>query len=322
MRVLVTGAGGFVGRHMCRLLEEAGDVVFPLSRSTPGPPLVNAHLVDIRDGKALSEAVMATQPDAIVHLAAASSVAHSHNEAVGTFEVNVTGAVNLLVAARGVPGVRVLLVSSGEVYGAVPAGGAATEATPYAPMSPYASAKAAAEIIGFQYARSYGLHVVCARPFNHLGAGQSPAFALPSFARQLAGAPHGAGRVQLFVGNLDPVRDFSHVHDVVAAYRLLLERGVSGEAYNVCSGIGRSVHSALDELTAIAGVEVDAKIDPFKLRPVDIPRMVGSPAKLRALGWAPRLTIQDALRDVLEEARAAIAHLANRAPTPSGRASM
>jgi GDP-4-dehydro-6-deoxy-D-mannose reductase len=306
MRVLVTGAGGFVGRHMCRLLEEAGDVVLPLSRSNPGPPLVNADLVDIRDGKALSEAVMAARPDAIVHLAAASSVAHSHNEAVGTFEVNVTGAVNLLVAARGVPGVRVLLVSSGEVYGAVPSGEAAAEATPYAPMSPYASAKAAAEIIGFQYARSYGLHVVCARPFNHLGAGQSPRFAIPSFARQLARAPRRAGRVQLLVGNLDPVRDFSHVQDVVAAYRLLLERGRPGEAYNVCSGTGRSVRSVLDELAEIAGIDVDVEVDPFKLRPADIPWTVGCPAKLRGLGWVPRMTIRHALHDVLEEARAAV----------------
>lgn len=302
MRVLVTGADGFVGRHLCRFLEGCGDSVAPVCGSKQSDAFAGAPVLDVRDGKAFERIVSTARPDAIVHLAAASSVARSHTEPAETFEVNALGAVNLCVAARAVPGVRVLLVSSGEVYGPAAPGEAVGEQAPYAPMNPYSSAKVAAEIAGFQFARSYGLHVVCARPFNHLGAGQSPMFVIPSLARQVAEAKRSGERAVLRVGNLDPVRDFSHVRDVIAAYRLLLERGVSGEAYNVCSGVGRSVRSVLDELAERAGVEVDIHLDPSKLRPAEIPRMVGNPAKIRGLGWTPRFTVGDALCEILAEA--------------------
>ncbi|MGH7272394.1 MAG: GDP-mannose 4,6-dehydratase, partial [Polyangiaceae bacterium] len=127
------------------------------------------------------------------------------------------------------------------------------------------------------------------------------AFAIPSFARQVRAANKTGPRSTLLVGDLNPVRDFSHVKDVISAYRLLLERGVAGEAYNVCSGKERTIRSVLDELLDLAGVQADVRVDPSKLRPVDIPRLVGSAAKLRALGWEPRFTVRDALRDLLGE---------------------
>lgn len=293
MRVLVTGADGFVGRHLCSSLEENGDTPVPLVG------------VDVRDGRALAEAFSRARPQGIIHLAAVSSVADSQKSPVTTFEVNTLGTVNVCQAARELePNPRLLLVSSGEVYGAISPGQPATEKARTAPTSPYGASKLAAEIAGIQFARSYGMPVVVARPFTHLGRGQAPTFAIPSFARQLAHARRGAGRATVKVGNLEAVRDFSHVRDVVAAYRVLLERGVSGEVYNVSSGRGRSIRSVLDELIALVGIEVDVQVDPARLRPSDIPNMVGDSSRMRALGWTPRFTVRDAFLDVVEDSDA------------------
>jgi GDP-4-dehydro-6-deoxy-D-mannose reductase len=304
MRVLVIGANGFVGPHVCRALQQAGDEVIALDGVGGAGPQAQAgtSVIDVRDGPAVTEAIGRARPDAIIHLAGVSSVAHSHDDPVGTFEVNTLGALNVCVAVKtSVPAARLLYVSSGEVYGAVPDGAPATEQTVLAPSSPYAASKVAAESVCLQFARSYGLHVICARPYNHIGPGQSPTFAIPSFARQLMEARRAGRSATLLVGNLEPVRDFSHVLDVAAAYRLLLLRGLSGEVYNVCSGQGRSIRSMLDELVELVGLQVDIQIDPAKLRPVDLPFMIGDATKLRALGWAPRLTVRDALTDLLSE---------------------
>lgn len=301
MRVLVIGANGFVGPYLCRFLERAGDDVIPLNGvggAGPSPP----GAIDVRDARAVVEALERARPDAIVHLAGVSSVAYSHEHPVATFEINTLGALNLCVAMKAIaPAARLLYVSSGEVYGSVRDGAPATEQTALAPCSPYAASKVASESACLQFARSYGLHIVCARPFNHIGAGQAPSFAIPSFARQLLEARQSGRDATLLVGNLEPVRDFSHVLDVVDAYRLLLLRGRSGEIYNVCSGEGRSVGSMLDELVALVRVSVDIRVDPQKLRPVEIPSLVGDAAKLRSLGWSPQLTVREALTDLLSD---------------------
>jgi GDP-4-dehydro-6-deoxy-D-mannose reductase len=303
VRVLVTGADGFVGRHLCRFLQDGGDTVVPLV-GAGGSELAGAtsapSAVDVRDGRALADAVARALPDAIIHLAAVSSVAESHRDPVTTFEVNTLGTLNVCMAARALEnGVRLLLVSSGEVYGAGPLEPPHIETAPLAPTSPYGASKVAGETVGIQFAHSYGLHVVVARPFSHLGTGQAPTFAVPSFARQLAEARRDRAKATLRVGNLEAVRDFSHVRDVIAAYRLLLERGQPGEAYNVCSGHGRSLRSVLDELIQLAGVQVTVQVDPARFRPADIPTLVGDPSKLRSLGWTPRYTLRAALADVL-----------------------
>jgi GDP-4-dehydro-6-deoxy-D-mannose reductase len=306
MRVLVTGADGFVGKHLSRYLREQGDTVIgwagPRHAGAPDVPH-ESEVVDVRDATAVSRAVARARPDAIVHLAAISSVVHSHAEPVLTVEINTLGALHTCIAAKALtPSPRLLIVSSGEVYGPTPPGEPAAEGTPLAPTSPYAASKAAAETFASQFARSYGLYAICARPFNHLGAGQAPNFAIPAFARQLAGTRRSGGKGHLSVGSLDPIRDFSHVDDVVAAYRLLLEQGVRGEAYNVCSGVGRSIRSVLDELIELSGVDVDVETDPSKVRPVEVPILVGSSVKLRALGWTPRRTVREALSEVLADA--------------------
>jgi GDP-4-dehydro-6-deoxy-D-mannose reductase len=306
MRVLVTGADGFVGRHLCRLLRDGGDEVVAWHgphELAPSATIESANVVDVRNAKAVHDAMARARPDAIVHLAAVSSVARSHAEPSATFDVNSMGTLHLCVAASALaPTARLLLVSSGEVYGPTAAGERATERTSLTPTSPYAASKLAAEIIGFQFARSYGLDVVCARSFAHLGAGQAAGFAIQSFAHQVVEArQRGEPRATISVGNLESVRDFSHVRDVVAAYHLLLQRGACGEAYNVCSGEGRSIRSVLDDLVKLCGVVVDVQVDPSRLRPADLPQLIGDASKLRALGWMPRSTLQDALRDILAE---------------------
>jgi GDP-4-dehydro-6-deoxy-D-mannose reductase len=302
MRVLVIGANGFVGPHLCRTLASAGDEVIPLFGvgAAGAPP----DAIDVCDVNAVTVAIERARPDAIVHLAGVSSVAYSHDHPANTFAINALGTVNVCIAMKAAaPAARLLYVSSGEVYGAVPARAAATEETVLVPSSPYAASKVAAETACFQFARSYGLHVVCARPYNHIGPGQAPTFVIPSFARQLVATSKGPGAVSLQVGNLEPVRDFLHVADVVAAYRLLLLRGVSGEAYNVSSGMARSIRSMLDELVELVGRKVDIQVDPAKVRPVDLPFMLGDASKLRALGWSPKLGVRDALNELLSEIR-------------------
>jgi GDP-4-dehydro-6-deoxy-D-mannose reductase len=196
------------------------------------------------------------------------------------------------------------LIGSGEEYGRLDQGTPAPETKPLAPLSPYAASKAQAEVLGRQAAVSEGVAVVMSRAFNHLGRGQSHEFVMPSFARQLVAISRGARPPIVEVGDLTPVRDFSHVEDVVDAYLLLLERGISGDVYNVCSGHGLSIRGALDTLQALAGTRAEVRVDPKRLRPVEIPWLVGDPSKLERLGWHRRREVREALRDVLEEARA------------------
>lgn len=300
MRVLVTGAGGFVGQHLCRSLVEQGDETLALGG--PAEPGTNGA-VDVTDARALRRAIEAAKPDAVVNLAGFASVASSQRDPGGTFTVNTVGAVNLLAAVQEVaPRARVLLIGSSEVYGAVPSGSRADEESPLRPLSIYASSKLAAEIAGFQFHRGGGVAVIGARPFNHIGAGQRQSFVVPSFAAQLVAVRKGGAAPVLRVGNLEAVRDFSHVADVVDAYRLLLHRGEPGEAYNICSGEGRSIRSVLDRLIALAAVEVRIEIDPARLRPSDLPYLVGDPAKVQRLGWKPSRSLDDALRGALEHA--------------------
>jgi GDP-4-dehydro-6-deoxy-D-mannose reductase len=246
MRVFVTGAGGFVGRHLSLHLRQFDDqVIEPAGpEAPPGMPVL-----DVTDGDALRNAVEAARPDAIIHLAGFASVASSHREPALTFKVNTLGAVNLLAVAQQVaPKARILLIASAEMYGALPPGARATEDWPLLPLSPYAASKAAAELAGFQFHRSSGLEVISARPFNHIGSGQRRDFVVPSFAEQIAAIKKRNAPPLLRVGDLSAIRDFSHVADVVEAYRLLLVRGEPGQAYNVCSGQGRTIRSILDEM--------------------------------------------------------------------------
>lgn len=284
MRVLVTGADGFVGTHLCRHLRAQGDEV--LAYGGPGAPEAVGKAIDIRKEADVIRMVADARPEGVIHLAGWASVGSSYGQPTPCFEVNALGTAYVVDALRKeAPKARLLLISSGEVYGDPAGGEACSETTTLAPKSPYATSKLAAELVARQFHASYALDLVVARAFNHVGPGQDERFVIPALARQLLAVREGKASPRLMVGNLDPIRDFSSVLDVVEAYRILLLNGASGETYNVCSGRAQSIRDIVAQLIEAAGVNAEIVVDPERVRPSDIARLVGDPKKINALGW-------------------------------------
>jgi GDP-4-dehydro-6-deoxy-D-mannose reductase len=298
VRVAVTGANGFLGRHLMAALAADGcePIAVGLERGSL-PESLPFHLVDVRDLPALERLFTAVDPDAVVHLAALSHVGESWKRIPDYYAINIVGTENVARAAGSRR--RFLFSSSAEVYGQVPdSEQPIPESRAMAPRSPYALTKAVAERI----ALDAGGTVV--RLFNLVGPGQAPGFALPSFASQLAAIVRGTAPPVLRVGNLQARRDFVPASDAALGFRLLLERGERGQIYNLASGVDWSIAQLLDRLRAVAGVETAIELDPERLRPVDIPRLCGDARRLRALGWSPCSTVDRALAEVWEEAHA------------------
>lgn len=306
MRVLVTGAAGFVGGWLVRALLADGHEVHAGSVDGAPPPQADAELggarwmpLDVTSEESLRAAVEEARPEGVFHLAGQASVGDSFADPLGTWDVNATGTLRLARALE--PGTRLLLVSSAEVYGPVPeAEQPICEDRPLRPASPYAASKAAAEMVALQASLSGRLRAVVARSFNHTGPGQDTRFAIPSFARQLAAMRAGRTEPVLRVGNLEARRDFLDVRDVVRAYRLLLEQGEPGWVYNVCSGEAVRLRGVVDELVALSGTCARVEVDPARVRPVDVPLLRGDASRLRALGWAPQIPLRRTLEDLLE----------------------
>ena len=295
MRTLITGVSGFVGRSLSRQLVAAGSsVVGTFLSDEPDVEGVEVHRVDLRDPDAVSEVVKLARPDAIAHLAGLGHVGESWQRTEEYQQVNIGGTDNVLRAASGI---RVVIASSAEVYGNVPVDEQPiSEDRPPAPANPYASTKAAAETLGLREG------AIVARSFNLAGPGQSTRFSLPGFAEQLAAIHRGARPPVLSVGNLAARRDFLHVDDGAAAYRVLIDRGKPGAVYNLGSGLASTIQEALERLIAVAGVEVELEVDPERYRPVDAKLLQADTSRLRALGWAPRRTLDDIVRDLWESA--------------------
>ena len=290
MRVLVTGSRGFVGPWLMAHLSQCGDDVLELPAA--------ADITDLED---LRTALVAAEPDAVCHLAAQSSVGRSWQDPEQTVVVNVVGTLNICTAAAALKSApRLLLVSSSEVYGSVaPADQPIHEDQPFAPMTPYAASKAAAEMVGLQAWLGRGLEVVRARAFNHIGPGQRRGFVVPDLASQVAEAARGEVD-RIATGNLEVSRDMTDVRDVVRAYRLLLVHGEAGEAYNVCRGEAVLISDLLRRLMELAGTKVPVWVDPDRARPADVPTQVGDPSRIRALtGWRPEVPLDQTLSDVL-----------------------
>ncbi len=256
--------------------------------------------LDLLDAGSVRAAVADVAPDAVVHLAGQAFVPPSIAAPLATLAVNATGTAHVLEAVRaaGRP-IRTLVISSAEVYGRQPPERMPLdESVPLHPENPYAASKVAAETYAGVWARLYGLDVVIARPFNHIGPGQDARFVVPSFARQLAEIAAGAPPL-LAVGNLEAQRDFLDVRDVARAYVALLANGRSGSVYNVCSGRAVAIQEVLRQLITIARVPVEVRDDPARLRPSDTPLLCGDATKLRAeTGWEPQYTLAASLRDI------------------------
>lgn len=307
--LLVTGADGFVGRWLVREALAQGWAI--TAGIAPGgeapeawlPPAaasrVETLVADITVAEDLAR-LAAVEADAVVHLAAVSSGAAARRDPEAAMRVNGVATVRLL-EALGEAGrrPRFLFVSTGEVYGAGH-DGPIPEDAPLRPVSPYAASKFAAEPAVLDLAAAGGMEAIVARAFPHSGPGQSTAFVLPAFAARLREAGR-LGQREIPVGNLDVVRDFLDVRDVVRAYLLLLERGQAGACYNVASGVGQHLRDCFVRLAALVGVDAVPVEDASLVRPADIPILIGDPARLKAAtGWQPTIAFAQTLQDLLD----------------------
>ncbi|MBE0544975.1 MAG: GDP-mannose 4,6-dehydratase [Verrucomicrobia bacterium] len=312
MRVLITGITGFVGSHMAEYALAQGAEVFGACRWRSNteniePLRSKLHLVeaDLRDQSSVQEMLAATKPDFIFHLAGQSQVMTSWQAPVETLQTNVIGQVHLLEAIRHRGGdfPRVLVVGSSEEYGLVQEHELpVTEEQLLRPLSPYAVSKVAQDLLAHQYFRSYGIPCVRARAFNHDGPRRGEVFVTSAFARQVAEIEAGASEPVILVGNLKARRDYTDVRDIVRGYWLLLEKGAPGEVYNLCSGHSHAIQEILDFFLASSAVRgIEVREDASRLRPSDVPNLVGSAAKVHAAtGWTPTISFEETLKDVLE----------------------
>lgn len=311
MRILITGAGGFVGRHLSAHLAVAepaaaliGTTLLP--GETVHPALHDSRRINLVDEAAVRALVDDCRPETIYHLAAQAFVPRSFDNPWETLENNIRAQLNIIRACLALDiRPRILVVSSAEIYGAAQAWQLPMdESAPIRPTNPYSVSKVAQDMLALQYHLSHDLPVMRARPFNHIGPGQNARFVAPAFALQIARIEANQGEAVIYVGNLSAKRDFTDVRDIVRGYHLIAARGKAGEAYNIASGVARSIGSLLDTLLGLSAIDIEARVDPDRLRPVDVPEIRGDASKLREdTGWQPRLSFEETLRDVLMDCR-------------------
>ena len=308
MRALVTGAAGFAGRHLTACLLARGHEVVAADRAELPYELPSAGRgvqLDITDAQACWEVLHEAKADALFHLAGYAHVGRAESDAAACVSVNVDGTRNLLEACLdGHANVRMLLVSSAEVYGAVYAQDLPlNEDHPLRPGTLYGVSKASAEMFA-QHAAARGLHVVIARAFSHIGPGQSEQFVSAAFAQQIALIEAGRQEPVLRVGNLGAVRDFSDVADTVVGYVAALEHGHPGEAFNVTSGSPVAIQDLLEALLAHSSVAIEVEQDPERMRPLDVPVFTGDGSRLaERAGFAPGFDLSVTLGRVLDDWR-------------------
>ncbi|HUP42552.1 MAG TPA: GDP-mannose 4,6-dehydratase [Thermoanaerobaculia bacterium] len=312
MKVLITGITGFAGSHLAEyLLAEHPEVeVYGTYRWRSRMDNIE-HLgqtfelleCELRDMSSVHQAVAKARPDVIFHLAAQSFVPSSWSAPSDTILSNLSGQINLFEAVRALGLDPVIQIAcSSEQYGMVlPDEVPIKETNPLRPLSPYAVSKVGQDFLGYQYFQSYGLKVVRTRGFNHTGPRRGDVFVTSNFARQVARIELGLAAPVIRVGNLDAVRDFTDVRDMVRAYWLAVTRARPGEVYNIATGVGITIRELLDRILALAAVEVRIETDPARLRPSDVEVLIGDSSKFRAdTGWEPRVPFEQTLRDTLE----------------------
>jgi GDP-4-dehydro-6-deoxy-D-mannose reductase len=318
MKVLITGITGFAGSHLAELLlrERGYDVhgtVRPRSRGEHLQSLqgqVVLHDCDLCDAASVRSVLRAVQPERIFHLAAQSFVPFSWSAPAQCLTDNTLMQVHLFEEARALGlDPMIQIACSSEEYGFVHEHELPIrESNPLRPLSPYAVSKVSQDYLGYQYFKSYGTRAVRTRGFNHEGPRRGEVFVTSNFARQVAEIESGKREPVLKVGNLDAVRDFTDVRDMVRAYHLALERGEPGEVYNVCSGKGYSVRQVVEILEGLAARRFEVVPDPARMRPSDVPRLVGDFSKFKAAtGWEPRIPFEQTMKDLLDYWRARVA---------------
>lgn len=311
--ILITGGTGFAGSHLVEHLLDlhAGEVHVttigaPQEASTHlALPLNQVHTVNLVDREEVNQLLIKVKPDQIYHLAAMAVVGTSFETAEKTIVDNILIQLHMLDAIKEhAPKSRVLIVGSGQEYDVFSAEFKAnpqpfTEHASLGPANPYGVSKVAQDLLGLSYHYSFDLDVVRVRPFNHIGERQSPQFAVSHFAQQIAQAELGMFDT-IKVGNLSAIRDFTDVKDIAKGYRILMERGVAGEVYNLGSGQGHTMQEMLDQLIELAKVPIKVEVDSDMLRPVDLPLIVADITKIKELGWTPGIPMAQTLARVLE----------------------
>ena len=309
MKILITGVTGFAGSHLADFALARGDVeVFGTARwRSPNQNIehiadkITVIDADLRDASSIESLVADIKPAWIFHLAAQSYVVSSWKLPSETITTNIVGTVNIFEAVRRAKySPRILVACSSEEYGYVePDEVPITEDNPLRPLSPYGVSKVGQDLLSYQYFKSYGLEVVRTRAFNHTGPRRGRVFVCSNFAIQIVEAQKGL-RPHVNVGNLDAVRDFTDVRDTVRAYWLALEVAEAGDVYNICSGKGYSIRDVLEKLIAASGADVEVVVESDRLRPSDVPLLVGDNAKfVKQTGWHPQIPFDQTLSDVL-----------------------
>ncbi len=308
VRALVTGAGGFVGKHLLSyLLDQTDWHIFLTTRSQAreagDSERVSTLACDLLDAAHIVRVVERVAPDFVFHLAAQSNVQQAFKDPEGTYTGNVVGQLNLLTALRAVaPHARILVACSSEQYGLVrPEDIPIDEDTPFRPNNPYAVSKIAQDALALQHFLSWGQQTIRVRSFNHIGPGQSENFVASAFARQVARIEAGLQEPVLHVGNLEAERDFTDVRDMVRAYLLAITRGEPGEVYNIGSGKAHTIQSVLDAFLSGSKVAVEVRQDPARMRPSDIPVLVCDATRFhQRTGWTPQIPLEQTLGDILD----------------------
>ncbi|WP_029541431.1 GDP-mannose 4,6-dehydratase [Selenomonas sp. AB3002] len=306
MRILITGAAGFVGGHLIRAFAEHGHTLAAIDLgSSPlfGEYGVSHHQADLLDGEAMQKVFRQEKPEAIVHLAAIANVPFAWEHPGRTMAVNVGGTATLLeTMAKCAPEAKLLTIGSSDAYGlTAKCGKPLTEDMPCEPQNPYSISKLCAEQLSMQLAKKFSLKVIAARSFNHFGPGQKPGFVVSDFASQVAAIEKGEQEPVLSVGDLTAARDFTYIDDIIAAYVALTEKEVPTGIYNICSGKPRKIEEVLQGLLALSGRDIEVRKDPARMRPSEVPFFVGDGSKLnKATGWTPETDFRAGLEKTLE----------------------
>jgi len=306
LKVFISGATGFVGCHLIDLLSSPKYEIYGTSfpaKPEAGAGEKNIFYLDIRSEKDVFGAIKRTQPDWVFHLAAISNVKHSWEKRRETLETNLMGTFYMFEAVRKFSSqARVLFISSSDVYGILsPKENVFKEEDSFQVVNPYAFSKVSGEILSEFYVLIENLDVVIARSFPHTGPGQSPDFVCSDWASQIARIEKGLAEPVIKVGNLNVKRDFTDVRDVVRAYILLMEKGIRGEVYNVCSGGAVSLREILDLLLSFSSKKIKVQVDSTKLRKADIPLLLGDYKKIKEeTSWEPEIPLKQSLHDLLE----------------------